>query len=303
MLGNAPAIFSISTPTYNRAHLLGRVYESLQRQTFPSLEWVVIDDGSTDDTASLVRRWQSEAPFPIRYYYQQNLGVSVAINRAIEVAQGRFFAIIDSDDWLAPNCLENAMNLWDSIDAAQQSEYAGVCGLCASPRGDIIGTPFPCSVIDTDFVEMRTRYRVRGDKFNIIRTEVMRDFRFPDYGVRLVPEALLWNRIAQRYKVRCANQVLAYKDYQSDGITANYLRWRVQSSAAFREYYRELAEFAGDAVRTRHRMRAYRDYIRFSLHSGISLRSQCREVRRPLLWGLCVPLGFAAYIEDRMRLR
>lgn len=300
---NTRPVFSITTPTYNRAHLLSRVYESLQQQTFPSLEWIVIDDGSTDNTQNLVRTWQREASFHIHYHFQPNSGLPTAVNRALEVAQGQFFAVIDSDDWLAHNCLENAWLLWNSIEASQRSLFAGVCGLCASPTGDLIGTPFPASTLDTDFVEMRVRYRVRGDKFNIILTEIMRRFHFPDYGVRLVPEALLWNRIAQHYKVRCTNHVFAYKDYQPDGITANYLRWRVQSSVAFREYYRELAEFPRGIIRTRHRLRAYRDYIRFSLHSGFSLREQYKEVRYRFLWSVCVPVGLVAYIEDRVRLK
>lgn len=98
--------FTVFTPTYNRSHLLGRLYESLKRQTFRDSEWVIVDDGSTDQTQELVKHWQMEASFPIRYFWQPNSGKHVAYNRGLQEARGFLFADIDSDDFFAPEALD-----------------------------------------------------------------------------------------------------------------------------------------------------------------------------------------------------
>src|SRR6478672_7236545 len=99
VVGDASCVFSVVTATYNRAHTLGRTYESLQAQTFRDFEWIIVDDGSTDGTGSLVSGWAQESSFPIRYVSQENGGKHTALNHAVSVARGTFLASVDSDDW------------------------------------------------------------------------------------------------------------------------------------------------------------------------------------------------------------
>src|SRR2546423_7881993 len=99
-------LFTVFTPTYNRAHTLLRVYESLKKQTFDDFEWLIVDDGSTDDTPTLVKQWISDGILTIRYVFQENAGKHVCINVATKLARGRYIATIDSDDWYVPTALE-----------------------------------------------------------------------------------------------------------------------------------------------------------------------------------------------------
>jgi glycosyltransferase involved in cell wall biosynthesis len=103
--------FTVFTATYNRAHTLHRVYESLKEQTYRQFEWLIVDDGSTDTTRTLVETWQQEANFLISYYYQENQGKHVAINRGVQEARGEYFLIIDSDDTCVPQTLERFAHL------------------------------------------------------------------------------------------------------------------------------------------------------------------------------------------------
>lgn len=119
---------TVFTPTYNRGYIIEKLYRSLQRQTFQDFEWVVMDDGSTDNTEEIFESWmQEDNRFPIRYYKQENGGKCRAINRGLDLAKGELFFIMDSDDYLTDNALERIV-YWESTIAGQQN-YAGVVGL------------------------------------------------------------------------------------------------------------------------------------------------------------------------------
>src|SRR3954466_3782814 len=98
--------YTVFTPSYNRAHLLPRVYESLEKQTFRDFEWLVVDDGSKDNTAQVIKELAAKASFPVRYVAKPNGGKPTAVNRGAQEAQGRLITILDSDDWFKPEALE-----------------------------------------------------------------------------------------------------------------------------------------------------------------------------------------------------
>src|SRR4051812_47352897 len=135
--------FTVVTATYNRAHTLHRVYESLLAQTFRDFEWLVVDDGSTDGTRKLIEGWQAEASFAIRYLYQANAGKHIACNRAVREAAGRFITGIDSDDACLPHALERLIHHWNRIPADEQAGFTGVSALCIDETGQLVGTRFP----------------------------------------------------------------------------------------------------------------------------------------------------------------
>ena len=216
-------MFTVATPTFNRAHTLPRVYESLERQTFRSFEWIVIDDGSSDGTKELVDAWISASTFPIRYAYQPNSGKAVGENRAAELARGRFLAILDSDDWYAPTALAVFASAWGAIPQADQPSFAGVVALCVDPDGVVVGDRFPADVLDTDYTELRSTYGVRGDKSGCTRLDVVRKFPYPVFeGERRATfESTVLRRMAREYRCRCVNEVVLTKEYQPDGVTAS----------------------------------------------------------------------------------
>lgn len=296
--------FTVFTPTYNRAHLLPRVYSSLLQQTERSFEWIVVDDGSGDGTAELVKQLMQESPFPITYLYQTNSGKHVAINRGVEKAQGFLMVIVDSDDWLLPDSLENIRRAWMAIPEEVRSHFVGVAGLYADGKsGKIIGDPFPEEIIDSDAVSIRARYNIKGDKFGANRVDVYRQFPFPEQIGSFVTEGLIWNRIARHYKTHYINRVLAHTEYQLDGLSAKSVLLRVKNPLPARTYYLELVQFPYEQPNQLFLLRAYANLVRFSLHSHCSWQAQWREVPNKLLWLLALPIGVIAYWRDLWILR
>lgn len=301
-MSNHRIVFTVFTPTYNRAHLLSRAFQSLKDQTFRKFEWVIVDDGSTDGTQELVAGWVEESDFPITYIWQPNSGKHVAINRGVAIAQGELFVILDSDDWLAPTALERLLYHWESIPPQVRGSYTGVVGLYAYPSGKVVGSTFPAPVIDSNAVEIRTKYRVKGDKFGMNRTDVLREFPFPEDLGKFVPESLVWNRIARRYRIRYVNEVLAYTEYQPGGLSARSVEIRARSSAAARTYYREFVELDDFYVPFLHRLRACANYVRFSFHGKVPLQKQYAEIGKKCYYFLSLPIGLAAYLRVKKRL-
>lgn len=292
-------LFTIFTPTYNRAHLLPRLFESLSRQTCDDFEWIVVDDGSTDETPSLIAKWGGSSPFSTRYFRQENSGKHVAINRGTSMAVGEFLLILDSDDWLPPDTLERMLHHWQEIPGEIREGFSGIAGLCADPAGQVQGVCFPMDIIDADAIEIRTRYGSRDEHFGMIRTDIIRRFPFPEDLGRFVTESLVWNRIAREYQERFVNEIFIHKEYQAGGLSDRSVQTRVQSPRAARLYYQEWVEL-GRKLPIAQLLRGYANYARFALHARTPLPEQAQSISSPLLWGLTLPLGWAAYRRDRL---
>ena len=300
-MSEQPPTVTVLTPTFNRAHTLPRVYRSLLEQDYTDFEWLVVDDGSSDGTGELVAGWKAEAPFPIRYRYQANGGKHVALNRGVERARGRFVAVIDSDDWYLPSALGRLVAIWDSIPAEQRDGFAEVQGLGATPDGTLLGK-LPMDVIDTNNVEIRARYGVQGDTQGMLRTEVLREFPFPEHLGRFVPEGIVWNRMARKYRSRYVNEVIAVKEYQPDGLTASWQIRNIRSSRASLVYYGEYLA-GGWSLPPRLTLQTYANYVRHALHERMGPARQLADVPSRGWWSLAAPIGLVLYLRDRRELR
>ena len=213
-------LITVFTPTYNRAKLLPRLYRSLKEQTNKDFEWVIVDDGSTDDTKEVIENIiiQQENDFPIRYFYKENGGKHTAINQGVKLALGEFFLILDSDDSLPVYSLEKIQTFYNKSKA--QLNFGGVCGLMGHHDGTRIGSGFPSKIIYANTIELRYKYHITGDLLEIFKTDVLKEYPFPEItGERFCPEALLWNRIARKYKLYCFKEIIYFRDYLDGGIT------------------------------------------------------------------------------------
>jgi glycosyltransferase involved in cell wall biosynthesis len=295
----APLI-SVLTPTYNRAHLLGRVYESLVVQTFPRFEWIIVDDGSVDHTERLVRSWIDKGAIEIRYRQQAHHGKFAAVNRGVELARGEYATTVDSDDWLVPDALERLLAHWRTIPEAEQQDFSGVVGLCAYEDGQIVGDPFPSDPLDCDPAELTYLYGVVGDKHSLLRTEVLREFPFPFEGAS-DPPGLVWNRMALKYRERHVNEVVKIVEYQPGGLTDDSLKVQIRAPLPMRQFFLEELRLP-HRLSLRRRLRSYANYTRFSFHARLGLLKQAREVPSAAIWTLIAPLGTLLYIRDRLRL-
>jgi glycosyltransferase involved in cell wall biosynthesis len=187
----------------------------LQNQSFKNFEWLIVDDGSTDGTYELVEKWIKEASFKIKYVWQENKHKKAAFNHGVSIADGELFLTADSDDEFASNALERFYDHWQAIPANVRNAFVGVCSLCKSIDGEIVGDKFPCeSYIDSDSIEMKYRYKVSGEKWGFSRTDVLKKHPFPESIPGFVPEGIIWANIAKQYKTRFVNESL--RTYRQD---------------------------------------------------------------------------------------
>lgn len=236
-------MITILTPTFNRAHLLPRLFESLTHQTDFNFEWLVMDDGSTDGTSDLFAgKTFLSAPFPIRYYQQENGGKHRALNAGVKQAKGDFIFIADSDDWLLPQSVA-IVGLHTSA-IADDNTFAGVAGLDVFDDERIVGTGLPQDIIDCNAMDIRYRYHVDGDLKEVFKTTVLQEFPFPEIqDERFCPEQLVWFRIAQKYKLRYFNTPIYVAEYQPNGITASIIRVRMLAPQATCMMYAEMLAY------------------------------------------------------------
>ena len=194
-------MITVFTPTYNRAYTLGDLYNSLLNQSCFDFEWLIVDDGSTDETEQLVKNWLDNGKFVVRYFKKANGGKPSAINYGLQLAKGEYFWIIDSDDTATADGVATCIKWMESLP--KDKKFAGVGGLRGDKNGGIIGTTFDGTYVDATTLE-RSIYNICGDKSEVFFTNVIKQFPFPEFsGEKFVPEALIWNRIAKAgYKIR-----------------------------------------------------------------------------------------------------
>ena len=211
---------TVFTPTYNRAHLLDKLYTSLVIQTNRDFEWLIVDDGSIDQTGELVETFKEQADFEIRYFYQQNGGKHRAINHGLDLARGELFFIVDSDDSLTDDAIEKIFNNYSGI--AFDNSFAGIAFNKGFSKKRIVGETFEGTYIDCDNLH-RGKHNILGDKAEVYRTDILKSIKFPVVdGENFMSEVVLWNEVARRgYKLRWFNDIIYFCDYLEDGLTKN----------------------------------------------------------------------------------
>lgn len=291
-------ILTIFTPAYNRAHTLPRTYASLRQQDCKDFIWLVVDDGSSDNTAELVKGWQAqEKEFEIRYIYKENGGMHTAHNTAYENIDTELNVCIDSDDELADGAVRCILDLWDSVD---HRKYAGIIGLDADMNtGKVIGTGFPEDMKETTLAGFYNAGG-SGDKKLVYRTDIMKEL--PPYpvfeGEKYVSLGWKYQLCDQKYKLVTTNIVLCNVEYQPDGSSMNMLRQYLRNPKGFAFIRKENLKYIQDWKRN------VIDVIHYCSSSQLAHnRNYIKESPRPLLTVLCTPLGWllTAYIKHKTK--
>lgn len=231
--------FTVFTPTFNRKELLEKLYKSLQKQTFKDFEWLIVDDGSTDGTKEKVEEFLSKKKLEIKYYFKENGGKQRAYNFATEKANGELFICLDSDDEYVENGLEIILKYWKKYE--KNSDIAGMGYLSTYPNREIIGSSFPeKEMISTQF-EIYNKYGVKGDKGLMFRTEIIKKYKFPVFeDEKFITEAVVYNRICEKYKMVYVNEKIEIKEYQEDGLTAKYNNLLLRNPKGQALYHNEI---------------------------------------------------------------
>lgn len=290
------AILTVFTPAYNRAHTLPRTYGSLLKQDCKDFIWLVIDDGSSDNTAALVKDWQQrDNGFEIRYIYKENGGMHTAHNTAYENIDTELNVCIDSDDELALGAVSKILDIWKKTD---HKKYAGIIGLDADmSTGRVIGTNFPDNMTETT---LHGFYETggSGDKKLVYRTDIMKSL--PPYpvfaGEKYVSLGWKYQLCDQTYKLITTNTVLCNVEYQADGSSMNMLRQYLKNPNGFAFVRKENMKYIKSTKRN------FIDCIHYVSSSMIAKnRHFIKESPKKLLTILAVPFGVALTIYIRYK--
>ncbi len=241
---------TIITPTYNRAHTLQRVYESLLEQTFQDFVWLIMDDGSTDETKELVDEFVQEKKIAIQYFYHENQHKFITVFEGVKKVKTPYFMVVDSDDSYPKTSLEVLFNEAEQIN--NQDEYISVMGLSQYEDGRIVGDPYPGDGFDGSIFEMRYRYKVMGDKFGIFITKtyqrLLADFDYSSYqGKGYVPQSVFYNTYdAAGIKTRFVNKVVrTYHFDVSDQNSVSNTRWTGKNTFGLMKGYQSFINSYG----------------------------------------------------------
>lgn len=304
---------TVFTPTFQRAHTLPRVYESLRNQTSPNFEWLVVDDGSTDDTESLIRSWIDEAPFEIRYTKQDNAGKHIAWNRALGMARGHYFICVDSDDALTSDAVATLeSDLMPRFGKPGQVDARSF--LLMDPQGRPYGQDLGTNDFEKSFSELELEGKLPSDVWLVFRTEILREFPFPEKFRNIYfPEGFVIRNFDRTHPIRFAhNRRLGfyYRDStDAASISASVTLRRLKSGSALTLYLMHLSilnntgsYFRSDPMKF---LKSGINYVRFRHWAGEGLGPFIREIEPfsgKLLAIVGILPGHLLCLVDRIRI-
>lgn len=286
-------MITIFTPTYNRAHLLSRLYESLLRQSCQNFEWVVVDDGSADNTQDVIASFKSDNKISINYFKQKNGGKHRAINQGLKLAKGELFFIVDSDDYLFDKAIEIVLLKYDTIK--DNSNIVGVAGRRMYENKMIVGSENFKELISNS-IDIRFKHNVTGDLVEVFKTDFLKQFSFPEFeGEKFCPEALIWNRIAQKGQLLFFNVGIYITEYLEGGLTSSIVKVRRQSPNSSMLYYSELESLDIPFIQ---KIKANSNFWRFSFNSKTTFFQDLKKVNG-MFSLIGFPVGFFMYCNDK----
>ena len=289
---------TVFTPTYNRANFLPQLYDSLSQQNFKDFEWLIVDDGSTDHTEKLIKSWQQKTHINIRFFKQENSGKHIAINKGVSLAEGILFFIVDSDDLLLKNSLKTISDYYDIYKSKEK--FGGIVGRRLDKKGNFIGTLTPLNKLYDTTLNLRYSMHIWGDFAEVYLTSVLKKYSFPNIdNEKFVPEGIVWNRIAQDYKVMFVNQGIYISEYLEDGLSSKMTKIRIQSPQLAMKYYQELATYK---IPLKEKIKSMNNFWRFSFHHNKTYLKKFKTIGF-IASIISLPLGFLMYLKDKVEYR
>jgi len=270
---------TIFTPTYNRALLLTRLYKSLKKQSDKRFEWVIVDDGSIDNTQELVQSFKKEDNIEINYFKQANAGKHIAINTGVNLAKGELFFIVDSDDYLIDEAVGIILKDYQNFKTIGD-DVAGI----SYRRGYSIEKP----IGSLNFTKVVTE--------NVFDYRLKRKYPFPKISdERFLTEGLIWNRIGLKYKMIWKPEIIYIGEYQEGGLTDKNFEIRKQSPEGALLFYKEMQNMPISFVQ---RIRANINYWRFARYSKRSFFRKFKDVN--FIYSVFgIPLSLIFLLKDK----
>lgn len=285
-------IITILTPTYNRERRLITLWKSLKNQTSKNFEWLVVDDGSTDNTKSLVKEMQSESDFPIRYIYKDNGGKHTALNVGIKTIESELTFIVDSDDYITKDGIASILKIHKKYK--KNTKICGYAFLRAFPDGKINGKEFQSNEKIASYIEARVNSDdTHADKAEVFKTQCLKEYPFPEYpGERFLGEDLVWIRMARQYKMVHINQVIYVGNYIDNGLTKNRRKHNINSPIGCMH---RAEEFMKPDIKLKYRIKGAIQYVVYGKFAGIDIIRLLNDAEYKGLVIMCIPCGFILY--------
>lgn len=229
MMGSKMSNITVLTPAYNRGKLLEKLYESLCAQDCKDFEWLIVDDGSTDDTSERVEQMKQTADFPISYHKKENGGKHTALNYAYQFIKTPLTFIVDSDDFLTKNAISYIDEIYKKYK--NESDLCGFSFLRGKPDGGYLSTSgVPQDGMKESYVECRINRNIGGDMAEVWYTHCLKEYPFPEFqGEKFLGEDIVWVRMSEKYRMRFFNRVIYISDYLEDGLTNNRRKHNIKS--------------------------------------------------------------------------
>ena len=289
-------LLTIFTPTYNRAYCLTRLYESLVKQTVQKFEWIIVDDGSSDETLELVKQWIDEQKIVITYEYQENAGKPSAYNRGVELASAELFTCVDSDDYLMDDAVEIILQQWDEC-----SDAIGILNFKIDESGSAI-TDIRDSVKYSTLGDAYRKHGLTGDTLLTFRTALLKKYPFPKFeDEKFVPEAYLYDQLDKEGKLYFGCREIYVGEYLEDGLTASIHKINAMNPHGYKAFIKQRVEYE---IEDRKDVKTIMlDIVRLISINMVLRQKTSIEMRR--LWKfvsfLLFPLGLYRYRRDYLK--
>jgi len=283
-------MITVFTPTYNRKRYLLRLYENLKKQTSKDFEWLIVDDGSTDDTKNSLNDIRSNKDFKITYVFKKNGGKHSAHNEAIKLCKTDFLLIVDSDDLLSNDAIEILNKKCELI--RNNDEVSGIIGNKGFiDKNQLIGDPMP-NVTYTTGIELYQKMKFKGETLRLYKVSVLRMYPFPIVkGENFIPENVVFDKIDLKYKMLVIHEVLYLCEYQEDGLSNNIVKLRSKNPGG---YFLSLKSTAETAVSLRTRIGVTILYIIWARY--FKIKNSFKDFKRKITYIICLPASYVFQI-------
>lgn len=228
----------VITTTFNRGYCIHQVYNSLLTQDSKDFMWLIIDDGSTDNTKDIINRFISEGKIEIKYIWQQNKGMHCARNLAYDNIKTEINLIIDSDDWMADGSVKKIIDFWN---ANKKENIAGIISLNADPNGKILGGKLPENINTLTVTDMHDKLKMKGDKKLIYRSDLSVRYPYPEFeGEKYFPASYKFRLLDLDYKMLAFNEVVCNVDFNENSATFGRISQYKTCAKGFAFYRNEM---------------------------------------------------------------